>query len=68
MITLSLGFIYGTGFALTLVGGVLWLFVLNALLHGHINPLKIVGAALIWPITLSWIGYKMYKYVRAEKL
>ena len=63
MITLTLGFIYGAGFILTLVGGAIWMIILNAL-HDNLHPLKLLGAAIVWPITLTWVGIKMWKVIK----
>lgn len=66
MITLTLGFVYGTGFALTLVGGTLWLMFMNALKY-NIHPLLLLGAAVVWPITLSWAAIKFCKIIKEKK-
>ena len=65
MITLALGFIYGTGFAITLIGGTLWMMVLN-LIHNTVRPYHVVGAAIVWPITLGIAIYKVYRFIQEE--
>jgi hypothetical protein len=62
MISTILSFIYGVGFALTLVGGFIWLMVLN-LFKGYLHPLKVLIIAIVWPIALPIIGYKIYKFI-----
>jgi hypothetical protein len=65
MITLALGFIYGTGFALTLVGGTLWMMFLNAI-KTPMHPLLVLGAAILWPITLGRVVYKIWLFLRED--
>lgn len=65
MISWSFGFIYGLGFTLTLLGGFIWMGVLNAL-HDRLHPLKVLGVALIWPITVMVLVYRFYQYVKDE--
>jgi hypothetical protein len=65
MISWGFGFIYGLGFTLTLLGGFIWVAVLNTI-HGSLHPLKVLGLAVVWPITLMVLGYRFYQYVKDE--
>lgn len=63
MITLLLGTIYGVGFGLSIVGGTLYLMVLNGL-HSKPNPIKFLSGIILWPIAWVTLGYKLYKMSR----
>jgi len=65
MITLLLGTIYGIGFGLTLVGGALYLIVLNGLHHTP-NFFKLILGVIVWPITWAILGYKLSRLLREE--
>jgi hypothetical protein len=54
---LFLGTIYGIGFGITLIGGTLYLLLLN----GKASPLKVAAAIVGWPITCGVIAYNIWR-------
>lgn len=62
MISSILSFIYGFGFALTLVGGIVWMGVVNTF-KGFLHPIKVLVIVIAWPIALPLIGYTLYKFI-----
>ena len=65
MITLLLGYIYGVGFGLTVVGGIIYLMVMKGLKYHPSKP-KILLGLLLWPIAWCTLGYKLMKIFRQE--
>ena len=57
---LILVLIYSTGFTLTLICGILWMLIVN-LLNVDLHYLKVIQAAIFWPITLTWLITFIYK-------
>ena len=60
MIVLALGTLYGIGVGIAIIGGIVYVMVLGGL-HVHVPLWKMLGAALLWPATWSYIGYQMWK-------
>jgi hypothetical protein len=65
MITLLLGYIYGVGFGLTIVGGVVYLLVMNGL-KCHPSKIKMLLGLVGWPITWGVVSCKLYRVFREE--
>lgn len=62
---LLLGTIYGLGFGLTVVGGVIYLMVMNGL-KCYPSKLKMILGVVFWPITWAAVGYRLYRIFREE--
>lgn len=60
MLTMLLGYIYGVGFGLSIVGGALYFMVLNGLRCQPSLPKFILGV-IFWPIGWVAVAIKLYK-------
>jgi hypothetical protein len=65
MISLLLGYTYGVGFGLTVVGGVVYFMVMNGL-KCRPSKLKMLLGLVGWPITWVVVSYRLYKIFREE--
>ncbi len=66
MITALLGYIYGVGFGLSLVGGTLYLIVLRGL-KLRPNTIKFLLGVIFWPIGCSVVACKLYKMFKEDE-
>lgn len=60
MFFICLATIYGTGFGICLIGGSLWLIILNKW-GGNLPILRTILSIIGWPFTFAYLGYKLYQ-------